>query len=100
MILVFFQALANLIGQGEFLPNSAFFHYFLSDAMCQPDSVAQLLCLNTLFLTFGYSRNQMNTTLLPMIFKYVPAGASTKQIFHYSQEVKSGKYINLVCQDA
>jgi hypothetical protein len=32
-------------------------------------------------------------TLLPVILGHVPAGASTKEMVHYGQEVESGMYM-------
>ncbi|XP_066150373.1 lipase 3-like [Euwallacea fornicatus] len=86
------EALTSLIGINEFFPNSDFIKYVIGDALCAEDSVTQFLCTNTLFALCGFSRAQMNTTLLPKITKYTPAGASTKQLLHYGQEIKSGYF--------
>lgn len=86
------EALTSLVGINEFLPNTDFIKYIVGDALCQEDSVTQFLCTNTLFAICGFSRAQMNTTLLPIITKFAPAGASTKQMLHYSQEIQSAKF--------
>jgi len=86
------ELLLNIIGVDEFLPNNDFFKYVIGDALCKEDSITQLLCTNALFAICGFSRAQMNTTLLPLLTKYTPAGASTKQLLHYVQEVRSGYF--------
>lgn len=82
-----------MIGMNEFLPNNDFIKLVLGDIICKEDSISQLLCTNALFAICGFSRSQMNTTLLPIMIKFTPAGAATKQLIHYGQEIKSGKFI-------
>merc|ERR1719195_1549400 len=56
------------------------------------DSVFEQLCESILCLLAGFDDAQMNSTLLPTIISHTPAGASTKQIVHYGQEVASGGF--------
>lgn len=53
--------------------------------------VGTILCQNALFAIFGFSPIQMNSTLVPLIMVHLPAGAATKQVLHFAQEVVSGK---------
>lgn len=79
----------DLIGVDEFLPS----HGILSDITAEICSIGigKELCKNTLFILCGFSNAEMNNTLLPTIMVHVPAGAATKQMLHYAQEIKSGK---------
>uniref|UniRef100_A0AAR5PTV1 Lipase n=2 Tax=Dendroctonus ponderosae TaxID=77166 RepID=A0AAR5PTV1_DENPD len=86
------DTLLGLIGVNEFLPNNDFIKYVVGDTLCQEDAITQFLCTNALFAICGFSRAQMNTTLLPIMTKYTPAGASTKQLIHYGQEIQSGYF--------
>jgi lysosomal acid lipase/cholesteryl ester hydrolase len=86
------DTLTSLIGMNEFLPNTDFIKFIVGDDVCKEDSITQFLCTNTLFAICGFSRKQMNTTLLPVITKYAPAGSSTKQMLHYAQEIRSAKF--------
>ncbi|XP_060530749.1 lipase 3-like [Cylas formicarius] len=86
------EMLLKLIGVDEFLPASDFTKNVLGDAVCAEDAISQLLCTNALFAVCGFSRSQMNSTLLPIMMKYTPAGAATNQILHYGQEITSGKF--------
>ena len=81
--------LLNYFGVDEFLPNSQFMTSF-ANAFCKDEDITQFLCSNVLFAIGGYNPSQMNTTLLPVIFGHVPAGASTRQVLHYAQEIRSG----------
>ncbi len=42
--------------------------------------------------SFYYFRPQMNSTLLPTILRHTPAGASTKMVVQYGQQVRSGRF--------
>ncbi|KAK5639104.1 hypothetical protein RI129_011596 [Pyrocoelia pectoralis] len=80
---------ASLIGMYEFLPNTQFLAV-ASRYLCSDNSVTQILCTNSYFAICGFNQKQMNSTLLPVIMAHNPGGASTKQLLHYAQEIKSG----------
>jgi lysosomal acid lipase/cholesteryl ester hydrolase len=80
----------EILGVGEFLPSSWFMD-LLADMFCD-EGFFQGICTNIIFLMVGYNEEQMNETLLPTILKHTPAGASTKQIIHYAQEVNSANF--------
>ncbi|XP_050299647.1 lipase 3-like [Anthonomus grandis grandis] len=86
------DSLFSIIGLNEFAPTNDFFRNIVGDVMCKEDSVTQLLCTNALFAICGFSRNQMNTTLLPLLTHYSPGGASVKQFVHFGQEIRSGYF--------
>lgn len=80
----------------EFLPNTEFLAT-IGNAFCKDESIFQILCTNTLFVLGGFNPKQMNATLLPTLMGHTPAGAATKQVIHYTQEVISGKHIKDIC---
>nr|CAD7434529.1 unnamed protein product [Timema monikensis] len=85
------QILRGLIGLNEFSPNSE----FLAEAgqlTCSDEAPTQSVCGNVVFLFTGFDSQQLNETMLPVILGHTPAGASTRQIIHYGQEVKSGYF--------
>ncbi|CAG9858941.1 unnamed protein product [Phyllotreta striolata] len=82
--------LLNMMGEYEFLPNSSFFT-FLKEATCFR-GIGKVLCKNALFAIAGFSPNQLNVSNVPVVVANYPAGASTRQIVHYGQEVKSKKF--------
>ncbi|KAJ8953102.1 hypothetical protein NQ318_013446 [Aromia moschata] len=84
------SALLALLGVDEFLPSESLLGTVIAD-ICE-GSVGEVLCENTLFILCGFSEDEMNTTLLPTIMSHVPAGASTRQMLHYAQEINSGHF--------
>ncbi|XP_072757128.1 lipase 3-like isoform X2 [Anoplolepis gracilipes] len=83
--------LMNIFGVYEFKPTSKWMKYF-AQLVCAEDAMTQPLCSNLLFLIVGYNTEQFNKTLLPIIWEHVPAGVSIKQIVHFAQLIKSGKF--------
>ncbi|XP_063239529.1 lipase 3-like isoform X1 [Bacillus rossius redtenbacheri] len=85
------DTLLNLMGNGEFMPSSAFIAS-VSAIACHDNSMIKELCSNMLFLACGFNKQQFNITLLPIITGHAPAGSSTFQLIHYSQGMWSGKF--------
>jgi len=83
--------LFGMIGVNEFLPNNAFMA-LAGKALCGDDDLSQFLCKDTLFAICGFSPKEMNGTLLPILMGHTPAGASTKQLLHFGQEINSGHF--------
>ncbi|XP_071642183.1 uncharacterized protein [Temnothorax longispinosus] len=83
------EELMKLIGMYDFEPTSEALKIF-ARIVCAEDAITQPLCSNILFLFGGFNKDQLNTTLLPLILEHVPAGSSTKQFMHYAQLVKTG----------
>lgn len=56
---------------------------------CSDGAPNHQMCANELFLLAGYSSNELNFTMLPVINAHSPAGASTMQMIHFGQIVRS-----------
>ncbi|EFN72780.1 Lipase 3 [Camponotus floridanus] len=82
----------KLIGLYEFEPTGEGMKVF-QELICREDAITQPFCSNMLFLITGFDKEQFNNTLLPIILGHAPAGASTKQMVHFAQLVKSGGFI-------
>ncbi|XP_072761544.1 lipase 3-like [Anoplolepis gracilipes] len=54
--------------------------------------IIRKICINVLFVMFGHDHEQLNYTLLPVIFSHFPAGGSFNTIVHYTQVFQSGKF--------
>lgn len=80
--------LAPLLGGNELLPSKGFLKLIVSD-FCS-EGFGTILCQNFLFALFGYSPDEINASLLPVIMVHIPAGAATRQLIHYGQEIDSG----------
>ncbi|KAG5876454.1 hypothetical protein JTB14_032687 [Gonioctena quinquepunctata] len=93
-IMAFWQkpltALLKLIGVNEFLPGEGFLS-MMTEKICS-EGVGTILCKNALFALCGFNPRQMDTSLVPLIMTYSPAGASTKQLIHYGQLIKSARF--------
>ncbi|CAD0199428.1 unnamed protein product [Chrysodeixis includens] len=83
--------LVKEMGIHEFLPSRDLVNNFAPN-ICGRAHLAKIVCSNVVFLLCGFNALQLNITNLPVIFSHVPAGASTKQLEHYSQSVISGKF--------
>nr|CAH7747960.1 unnamed protein product [Callosobruchus chinensis] len=86
------QMLFELLGPHEFLPREGFVSA-VSEFLCSPDrKISLLICENMLFSVAGFNPVQTNTSLLPNIMAHAPAGASTRQVLHYGQELRTGRF--------
>ncbi|KAJ3658409.1 hypothetical protein Zmor_010147 [Zophobas morio] len=83
--------LAELIGMNEFLPSNDFME-MIGDDLCADDDPTQALCSNALFVICGFSPDEMNATILPVLMGHTPAGISVRQMMHYAQEINSGEF--------
>ncbi|CAL7942702.1 unnamed protein product [Xylocopa violacea] len=83
--------LTELIGMYEFKPSDKLIQ-MLAKEVCDDDSLLQPICKNIVFLIAGLGDKDFNTTLLPVIGQYDPAGASTRQLVHYGQSINTGKF--------
>ncbi|CAG5053917.1 unnamed protein product [Parnassius apollo] len=81
--------LMKLLGANEFLPQNAVLRW-LSKHACEINHYEEVICENSLFVLCGHDELQFNKTLLPILLGHVPAGASTRTLIHYAQEVRSG----------
>ena len=78
---------------GEFLPSSLLMD-ILAEMFCDEDSLPEL-CGSVLFLICGFDDEKLNTTLLDTIVHHTPAGASSRTLIHYGQEMASGNTSNI-----
>uniref|UniRef100_A0A1B6HSA1 Partial AB-hydrolase lipase domain-containing protein n=1 Tax=Homalodisca liturata TaxID=320908 RepID=A0A1B6HSA1_9HEMI len=86
-----FERIADFFGNGEFLPRNAFINYIFRYS-CEAFRFEERICENYLFLICGHDPEQFDENLLPMILGHVPAGASTKTLVHYAQEIRSNHF--------
>ncbi|XP_059619221.1 lipase 3-like [Phlebotomus argentipes] len=70
----------------EFLPKNKIIK-FLAKYGCEMNNVERYICENSIFVLCGFDTAQYNTNLTPVIFAHAPAGASTKTLVHYAQEI-------------
>ena len=66
---------------------------WLAELLCDEDSVPEL-CASVLFLLCGMDQEKLNMTLLDTIVHHTPAGASSKTLVHYGQEIGKGNFVN------
>ncbi|KAG7210308.1 hypothetical protein KM043_011849 [Ampulex compressa] len=85
------EKVAELLGTYELKPTTKGIAK-LSELVCADHAITQPLCTNIFFILGGYNLDQFNKTLMPTIAGHVPAGASVKQVLHYSQLVRSGRF--------
>lgn len=83
--------LLPMLGINEFLPNNDLLTLG-GKLLCQDGAFTQALCSNVLFLIAGYDSVELNSTMLPVILGHTPAGASTREMLHYAQEIVSNKF--------
>lgn len=82
------EYLMKLLGANEFLPQNSVLRW-LSKHACEINHYEEALCENSLFVLCGHDEKQFNRTLLPILLGHVPAGASTRTLIHYAQEIKN-----------
>lgn len=82
------EYLLKLLGQNEFLPQNAVLRW-LSKHACEINHYEEVICENSMFVLCGHDEKQFNKTLMPIILGHVPAGASTRTLVHYAQEIRN-----------
>jgi len=95
-----FQALFDILGVREFLPNSALIDV-LGDKACPAPGIKEV-CGNIIFLIAGFDEKNLNLvtqvtfmylnhlslniqTRLPVYISHNPAGTSVKNVVHWAQ---------------
>jgi len=81
----------KLFGIREFLPSAAY-SKFLAQAVCGTFRIFEKTCGNVVFLMAGFDKKELNETRLPIYLSHLPAGTSVKDVIHFAQMVKSGKF--------
>ncbi|XP_075231284.1 lipase member J-like isoform X2 [Lycorma delicatula] len=83
----------NTAGMHEFIPaDMGSLVTALGRQLCKEQAVTSLICSNVLFLIAGYDSDQLNRTMLPVIFGHLPAGTSTNSLMHYGQSIQTGYF--------
>lgn len=80
-----------MTGLHEFLPHNDFMA-LSGAAACYEKSIFKDVCSNLLFLIGGYNSKELNESVVPVYTSNTPAGASTKQLIHYGQEINSANF--------
>ncbi|XP_016963046.1 lipase 3 [Drosophila biarmipes] len=78
-------------GFNELLPSNYAINFFKRIA-CHDTTISIQICQNLLFIFFGFNRQQLNETMLPVVVGHTPAGASTKQLHHFGQVRNSRRF--------
>ncbi|KAI5638517.1 alpha/beta hydrolase fold domain-containing protein [Phthorimaea operculella] len=65
---------------------------FLTKRICGTAELAVIVCSTTTFSLVGFDYAQVNATQMPVIFGHYPSTLSIKQLIHFGQLVKSGKF--------
>ncbi|CAL4122891.1 unnamed protein product, partial [Meganyctiphanes norvegica] len=85
------QALLNLLGEYEFLPDNPEFLKW-KELVCAVNGYKQIMCENSLFFLVGFDNFLFNKTLLPVIVGHEPEGTSTNTFIHFAQMVNTGNF--------
>lgn len=78
------------MGKDEFMPKQTLLSRLIPN-LC--NGILTSMCENVMFAFVGLNPEEMNATLIPLMLVHLPAGASTRQIVHFGQEIESGKNI-------
>ncbi|XP_026470060.1 lipase 3-like [Ctenocephalides felis] len=77
---------SDWLGMHEFMPNWAMkFISTMGKMFCDDQSLTQDLCLQVFFSSGAFTSKHLNSTMLPKILSYMPAGASVRQMLHFGQ---------------
>ncbi|XP_071560366.1 lipase 3-like [Temnothorax nylanderi] len=62
--------------------------------LCNDNIMTQFICATILFIIAGPDSAQLNTTTLPDIFSYFPAGSSVQTLEHFYQNIRIKDFQN------
>jgi lysosomal acid lipase/cholesteryl ester hydrolase len=79
------------LGANEFHPSNEFMST-AGQETCISRGVNERICQNPYFLINGYESDNMNMTTAERYAQRLPAGASTRQVLHFAQIYKSGRF--------
>ncbi|KAK0098948.1 hypothetical protein PV326_012887 [Microctonus aethiopoides] len=68
------------------------YNWRMIQGLCNSCEFAHIICKSLIFSFAGADPEQFNTTLLPHMSHYFPAGASVKTLLHYSQNIENGEF--------
>nr|BAN20577.1 lipase 1 precursor [Riptortus pedestris] len=79
----------------HYILDQSFVMSFIERTACRQTAITRPICDNILFLIAGYDSQELNVTLVPVITSYTPAGASVKQLLHFSQLLHNNEKFTL-----
>ncbi|CAL1684023.1 unnamed protein product [Lasius platythorax] len=82
-----FKMMMRYLFHDEFLQNDLL--RFIIKYICDQNME---ICVNVMFMIFGYDYEQFDYALLPVILDHFPAGTSAKTMVHFAQKIQSGKF--------
>jgi len=86
----YYNLVFDIFGFKNFLPSTQIIKW-LADKVCHNQVTTPLICDNIIFVLTGPSEN-LNNSRLSVYTNHAPAGTSVKNMVHYAQCVKDGKF--------
>ncbi|KAI6197369.1 AB-hydrolase associated lipase region and Alpha beta hydrolase fold-1 domain containing protein [Aphelenchoides besseyi] len=77
-------------GDGQFIPYGTIIEKTLEGQICR--LFGGKFCDVLIMTLFGTDSNQLNSDLVPVYFGHFPAGTSNRNVQHWTQMVKSGRF--------
>ncbi|XP_011301661.1 lipase 1 isoform X2 [Fopius arisanus] len=87
----FFKGLLDRNNIGELFPQTTT-NAKLARAICSDGTITQSACLTLMSALSGHDPYQINSTILPYMFSYFPAGGSAQTLYHYAQNIRTGVF--------
>ncbi|GLH13081.1 LOW QUALITY PROTEIN: Lipase [Gryllus bimaculatus] len=60
--------------------------------ICRHKLPYKTMCDNLIYFLCGYDPEELNSTMLPVLMSHTPAGASSKTLLHFLQEILSDEF--------
>ncbi|XP_017835224.1 lipase 1 [Drosophila busckii] len=86
-----YQVLVNLLGGFEIAKSNTLITQF-RDHICSVTVANSEICAMFDFVTCGFGWSQLNSTLTPLVVGHASQGASSMQIYHYAQQIKTSGF--------
>lgn len=64
----------------------------IAKMLCQSNDLSLEICSNIMCIVGGCNIEQISEPVVPLVLKLSPAPASVYQIFHFAQEINSGRF--------
>lgn len=65
---------------------------FLATQVCNREVIQKEICANVFFLLAGFDEEGYDATLLPSYLCHMPSDTSVRNMAHYGQEIRSGRF--------
>ncbi|KAI6218154.1 Hydrolase [Aphelenchoides fujianensis] len=79
-----------IFGDGQFIAEGTIIEQTLEKEICR--LFGGRFCDVLIMSLFGTDSNQLNPDLVPVYLSHMPAGTSTRNVHHWTQMVKSGRF--------